>query len=60
MPAPSVLKIAESDDGKGFYLLYCDNLGREMNDSFFDSFADAKEQARWEFGVKLSDWLHSR
>ena len=56
MKQPSELQIAKYEDDEGYYLLYVDKLGNEMNDTFHESMQDALEQAEWEFGIKKADW----
>ena len=50
------LKIAQFEGDPGFYLLYLDRNARELNDTYHESRALAREQAQFEFGVKDEDW----
>jgi hypothetical protein len=56
LPVPSSLKIVKFRDAEGVYLLYFDNKGNELTDTFHDTFEGALAQAEWEFGVKPDEW----
>ena len=56
LPPPTELKIVQFPDDSGFYLLYFDQDGIEMTDTFHDSERDAMSQAEWEFNVLDDDW----
>jgi hypothetical protein len=56
LPHPSRLVIAEITRGAGFYLLYFDDLGSELTDTWHESVEMAMEQARYEFGLSPGDW----
>ena len=56
MPQPSGLRIVKYGDAEGFYLLYLDENGNAMNDTFHDTLEDALEQARFEFNVTPEEW----
>ena len=54
---PAELQVVELPGSPGYYLLYFDDSGREMTDTFHDSVEQAVAQAEWEFNVKGRDWL---
>ncbi len=54
--APAALKIAKCLDSTGYYLLYLDQTGSELTDTYHESLEAAVDQAEWEFGVSRSDW----
>ena len=56
LPPPAALKIVQYGDESGFYLLYLDESGREMTDTWHESLENAKRQAAFEFNVDDADW----
>jgi len=56
LPLPSELRIVQYSGDPGFYLLYCDELGNELTDTYHDTLEEAMAQADWEFGVKPDEW----
>ncbi|MBA3393759.1 MAG: hypothetical protein H0T89_14015 [Deltaproteobacteria bacterium] len=56
IPAPAELHIVRMDGDPGFLLLYLDEQGNEMTDTYHESLERALEQARREFGVEPSEW----
>ena len=56
LPPPSQLEIVTYPDDPGFYLLYLDDEGNELTDTYHDSQAEAMRQARWEFRVEEDEW----
>jgi hypothetical protein len=50
------LQIVRYADDPGFYLLYLDGDGSELNDSYEDTLDRVMEQADWEFNVKPHEW----
>jgi hypothetical protein len=48
--------IVELDPGGGFYLLYLDDRGSEMTDTWHESVALAMEQAEYEFCLSPKEW----
>jgi len=56
LPNPSELLIAQIEPDEGYYLLYLDNEGREITDTYHSSLEEALAQAEWEFGVKTDEW----
>jgi hypothetical protein len=56
VPTPRLLRIVQYDGDVGFYLLYCDNNGDEMADTYHVSMVAAMSQAEFEFGVKPTEW----
>jgi len=59
LPVPVQLQIAEFDDDPGFYLLYLNEIGEELTDTYHDSVEQALSQAALEFGVVESQWSRS-
>lgn len=53
---PSILKIVQYKDDAGFYLIYCDDRGEELTDTYHDSLKDAMDQAKWEFQIEPQEW----
>lgn len=56
LPAPRALRIASYPGDAGYYLLYLDEAGRELTDTYHESMEDALAQAEWEFGIKPEEW----
>ncbi|MGJ5815954.1 hypothetical protein [Paludibaculum fermentans] len=56
-PHPSRLAIGSFDEGPGFYLLYFDEQGNEITDTFHDSIEAAQAQAAFEFDTLPGDWV---
>jgi hypothetical protein len=54
MAAPAALEIVERDSA--YYLLYLDDTGEEMTDTWHSSLDDAKRQAEFEFSVRPDEW----
>jgi hypothetical protein len=57
LPAPAALEVAKYPDDPGYYLFYLDDLGCQMSDTYHSSLEEALDQAKWEFGVDLQDWI---
>ncbi|MDX2037827.1 MAG: hypothetical protein SFX72_14340 [Isosphaeraceae bacterium] len=55
-PTPAELRIARYEGDPGCCLLYCDETGAEITDTYHDSVAAAIDQAEWEFGTKAEEW----
>lgn len=53
---PSELLVVRYPDDAGYYLLYCDENGSELTDTFHESLESALAQAEWEFQVKPGEW----
>ena len=53
---PAELKIIQFSDDPGFYLLYCDDAGVEITDTYHETVEEAKAQAEFEFNVKPEEW----
>jgi hypothetical protein len=53
---PVELRITKYDGMDGFYLLYCDDDGTELTDTYHDTASDAVDQAEWEFNVRPDEW----
>jgi hypothetical protein len=56
LPAPSKLSIAQFPGDSGCYLLYLDEYGEELTDTYHDSVKKAMEQANFEFLVLPEEW----
>lgn len=56
LPRPTELRIIQYANDPGFYLLYIDEAGKEMTDTYFDTLRAAIEQAEWEFEVTPAEW----
>jgi hypothetical protein len=56
VPLPVSLLIARYPDMVGFYLLYLDEQGDELTDTYHDSLEQAIAQAEWEFQVQPYEW----
>jgi hypothetical protein len=52
----SELRIMHFENSSGFYLLYYDNNGNELTDTYHDTVEDALKQAEFEFDVKPNEW----
>jgi hypothetical protein len=50
------LRIVRFESEAGFYLLYLDESGREVTDTWHQSLSDAMKQANFEFSVEPDDW----
>ena len=60
LPPPSQLQIAQFSGDSGYYLLYLDDSGNEMTDTYHDSIDAALSQASWEFGITRDEWVDGR
>ena len=56
LPAPHALTIAQLLPDRGYYLLYLDEAGQEITDTYHDSLEEALDQAKWEFTVEPDEW----
>src|ERR1700737_368274 len=59
LPKPSILTIAQRGSDLGYYLLYLDDQGEEMTDTYHENLDAAFEQAKAEFGVAKEEWRKS-
>lgn len=59
LPPPTELRIVQYTEDPGYYLLYFNDLGEELTDTYHDSLTEAMEQAEWEFGVRPEEWRTS-
>ena len=55
-PPPAALTIVQLHPPDGFYLLYLDAAGEEMNDTFHDTLDDAMHHAEFALGVRPDVW----
>lgn len=58
LPKPAELQIAQLENCPGYYLLYIDDNGKELTDTYHDSLSEALRQAEWEFSVKPKEWKY--
>lgn len=56
LPTPHSLKIVRYPDDLGYYLLYFDEQGNELTDTYHEQLEDAVSQAEWEFSVSAEQW----
>jgi hypothetical protein len=56
LPKPASLAIVQIDPDPGFYVLYLDEQGLEMADTYHTDLDRAFAQAAAEFNVDRSDW----
>jgi len=56
LPPPRELQIVQYAEDPGYYLLYYDEAGEELTDTYHDTLAEAMEQAEWEFGIRPGEW----
>lgn len=56
VPAPISLRIVRYGGDSACYLLYCDEAGNELTDTWHESLDDAMTQARLEFSVSPDEW----
>lgn len=55
VPVAARVEIDESRSG-GFFLFHYDAEGRCIADTWHPTLGDAKEQAKFEFGIEDADW----
>jgi hypothetical protein len=60
IPAPHQLRIVKYEGDPGYYLLYCDESGKELTDTYHDTLDAAMLQATWEFNVQPDEWESPR
>ena len=48
------ISLVEFEPSTGFYVLYLDGLGQELNDLFFENQAEAIDQLDFEFGSDVA------
>jgi hypothetical protein len=53
---PHSLMIAQLLPDPGYYLLYLDENGEEITDTYHESLEKVLDQAKWEFGVEPDEW----
>jgi hypothetical protein len=56
LSAPYSLIITKYPNDDGVYLMYLDREGKEVTDTFHDTVEEAMEQAKFEFGVQVTEW----
>jgi hypothetical protein len=54
IPVPKWVEISE--ESEGFYLYHYNSDGECIADTWHESIEDAKEQAKFEFGILNDDW----
>jgi hypothetical protein len=57
LPAPKSLEIVRYPDTPGYYLLYLDEEGKWLTDTYHDTIENAIDQATWEFKVGRDEWV---
>ncbi len=55
-PVPAELQIVHYEGDAGYYLLYCDETGMQITDTYHDSVAAAMAQAKWEYNTAEREW----
>ena len=53
---PHGLVIAQLPPDEGYYLLYLDQEGNEITDTYHDYLEAALAQAEWEFDIEPTEW----
>ena len=53
---PSELRVVRYEGQDGFFLLYCDESGKEMTDTWHHTLDEAFDQAEFEFSVQRHEW----
>ena len=56
LPPPNELSIVKYPSDPGYYLIYFDDKGTELTDTYHDTLEGALTQAEWEFEVKPNEW----
>lgn len=56
LPPPKELRIVQYSSDPGYYLLYCDESGNQITDTYHFSVKDAMDQAEFEFGITADEW----
>jgi hypothetical protein len=56
LPPPAILQIVQFTNDPGFYLLYLDDSGQELTDTYHETREGALLQAQREFQVELDEW----
>lgn len=60
MPRPSSLEIVKGPTGTACYMLYLDNWGAPMTETWHPTPDAAAYHAKWEYGIELADWEDGR
>ena len=47
------IKVVQFDEDSGYYIVYFDQEGNELNDTFFDTTELLKKNIKFEFGVEI-------
>jgi len=55
LPVPTTVEIAQTQSG--FFIFHYDANGHCLSDTWHATLVDAKEQARFEFGIEDADWM---
>jgi hypothetical protein len=50
------LVIAQLPPDGGYYLLYLNNQGDELTDTYHETLDKALNQAKWEFEIEPDEW----
>lgn len=58
LPPAQRLEIVQVPPDNGYYLLYLDEDGAEMTDTWHESIDRAMDQANFEFGLVPGEWKH--
>jgi len=56
LPPPRELRIVQYPEDPGYYLLYFNESGEELTDTYHESMTQAMAQAEWEFGIQPGEW----
>jgi hypothetical protein len=55
LPMPTWVKILQTDEG--VFLLYVDDAGSTITDTWHETVEQAKSQAKFEFDIGESEWV---
>jgi hypothetical protein len=56
MPKPAALEIVKPPSGAVCYMLYLDNWGAPMTETWHPSAQAAVYHAKWEYGIEPQEW----
>ncbi len=57
LPLPAYLNVTQFSGDPGFYLLYFDDQGNELTDTYHNTLSAALNQAEFEFNVVPTQWV---